>query len=229
MCLSPSAAACSSAASTRRAWASQNSRSPDPALARGGDHVRGPLGRDHGIGAAGQRVERDRRRQPGQADGVEHEHRPAPLPQRPAQLVEVGAGARDEDGARGVEDPAGEPLRLAGARAAEHDRHVLDRRPHRQQPGPAQPHADLDDRAAATAPTGTARPATAGRRPRGASPRRRTRRGRCRRWRPRRPCAGCGSPTGSPWPTCATTGSTRRPRAARRRRPAPARAARGPG
>ena len=33
MCLSPRAAACSRAASTRRAWASQNSRSPDPALA----------------------------------------------------------------------------------------------------------------------------------------------------------------------------------------------------
>ena len=81
-----------------------------------------------------------------QADGVEHEHRPPPPAQRSAQLVEVGAGAGDEDGARGVEDPAGQPLRLAGARAAEHDRHVLDRRPHAQQPDPAQPHRDLDRR-----------------------------------------------------------------------------------
>ena len=67
----PSAAACSSAARTRRAWASQNSRSPDPprpvAGGDGAEHVRGPLRRGHRVGAAGQRVERDRRRQPGQA------------------------------------------------------------------------------------------------------------------------------------------------------------------
>ena len=54
------------------------------ATAAGGDgaeHVRGPLGGGHGVGAAGQWVERDRRWQPGQADGVEHVDRPAAGPQ----------------------------------------------------------------------------------------------------------------------------------------------------
>ena len=56
----PSAAACSSAASTRRAWASQNSRSPDPPVRGGGEHVGGAFDRHHRVRAAGQRVERDR-------------------------------------------------------------------------------------------------------------------------------------------------------------------------
>ena len=71
----------------------------------------------------------------------------------------------DQDGAGGVEDPAGQPLGLAGPRAAEHDRHVLDRRPHAQQPDPAQPHRDLHRGQPPPPPPRQLAPATGGRSP----------------------------------------------------------------
>ena len=146
----PSAAACSSAASTRRAWASQNSRSPPTRPGARLVAASMSVARSVAVTGSAQPVSGSNvivDGEAGEPDRVEHEHRPAPRPQRAGTARSRSVRVRgDEDGAGGVEDPAGQPAGLAGARAAEHERDVLDRGPHPQQPDPAQPHRDLAGR-----------------------------------------------------------------------------------
>ena len=104
-----------------------------------GQQVGGPLGRGLRLAAARQRVEGDRRREPGQPGRVEHPHRSPLGPQRAGQLDQVGAGTGGDHRALGVEDPAGQLPGLARPRTADPQRHVLDRRPHPEQTDPGQP------------------------------------------------------------------------------------------
>ena len=181
------------------------------AAAVGGEHVGGPLRRGHRVGAAGQRVEGDRRRQPGQADRVEHEHRPPPRPQRRAQLVAGRCGCEVTSTAPGASRtrPASQPvLPVRGPPKTSVTSSIEDHTV--CQPGAAQPHRHLRRPAAATAATGTARPATgapcAARRRIAA---RRGVRGRCPAWRRPRPCGGSGRSTAPPARPTAPTDSTR--------------------
>ena len=143
----PSAAACRSAARTRRAWASQNSRSPDPprpvpvVTAPSMSAARSAAVTGSAQPVSGSNVIVDG--SPASPVALNTYTGPRSARSGAVMLVEVGAGGGDEDGAGGVDDPPGQVLGLAGARAAEHHEDVLGGDPDAQQADPAQLQPDL--------------------------------------------------------------------------------------
>ena len=134
----PSAAACSSPDRTRRACATQYSRSR-VAAADGAEHVLGPCVRRRRVLAADDGVEVTVEAMPPSPDGLKIPTGPCSAAERADGLEEIEPGRRRDDRARSVGDVVGDLPRLAGARTADPQRHVLDRAVDRQRTDPRHP------------------------------------------------------------------------------------------